>query len=108
MGYAVILTHPSVPCIFWQDWRGENQAVIKVLLAIRERANISPRSDWQVVHGKQGLYAAFVGNSLAIKLGSADWSPNAGVCHVCVGMCIWMCMCMSPTGAPTQVCVMCV
>jgi len=78
MGYAVILSHPSLPCIFWQDWKSENQEVIKVLLAIRERCHIGPSSLWKVVHGTVGLYAAFVGDRLAMKLGSKDWSPNMG------------------------------
>ena len=78
MGYAVILTHPSVPCVFWQDWEGENQALISDLLEIRTRANINPSSEWKVMHGTKGLYAAFVGSRLAIKLstGTVDWSPN--------------------------------
>ena len=62
-----------------QDWTGPNQKVIKDMLAVRQRTRINPQSEWTVVHAKQGLYAAFVGPVLAIKLGSADWTPNAGL-----------------------------
>jgi len=78
MGYAVILSHPSLPCIFWQDWKSENQKMIKEVLAIRQRCRIGPTSSWKVEQGTTGLYAAFVGDRLAIKLGSKDWSPNSG------------------------------
>lgn len=37
MGYAFILTHPGVPCIFWQDWAGPLKATIKELISIRNQ-----------------------------------------------------------------------
>jgi hypothetical protein len=30
-----------------------------------------------VVHGKKGLYAAFIGDRMAVKLGADAWDPNA-------------------------------
>lgn len=78
-GYAMILSHPSRPCIFWQDWMGANRAVIMQMLAIRQRAQISPSSQWKLVHGKRGLYAAFIGDRLAMKLGADNWDPNTGL-----------------------------
>ena len=30
-----------------------------------------------MVHGKKGLYAAFIGDRLAVKLGADEWDPNA-------------------------------
>jgi hypothetical protein len=32
MGYAVIITHPSLPCIFWQDWQSKIQDQIGSVL----------------------------------------------------------------------------
>ena len=83
-GYAFILTHPSRPCIFWQDWMGENREVIKELLAIRKRADLSPRSAWNLMEARRGLYAAYVdasagGAGIAIKVGHDEWSPNDGL-----------------------------
>jgi len=78
-GYAMILTHPSRPCIFWQDWMGENRKVITQLLAVRQRAEVGPTSEWRLVHGKKGLYAAYIGDKLAMKLGADSWDPNAGL-----------------------------
>lgn len=78
-GYAMILSHPSRPCIFWQDWMGENRDVIQQLLQIRQKAGISPQSEWKLVYGQRGLYAAFIGDKLAMKMGADDWDPNEGL-----------------------------
>jgi len=76
-GYAMILSHPSRPCIFWQDWMGNNRDTISKLLSIRQRAGVGPASEWRLVHGKKGLYAAFIGDKLAMKMGGDPWDPNA-------------------------------
>eukprot|EP00802_Teleaulax_amphioxeia_P003256 Tamp_03259.p1 GENE.Tamp_03259~~Tamp_03259.p1 ORF type:complete len:626 (-),score=99.07 Tamp_03259:298-2175(-) len=79
MGYSVILTHPSLPCIFWQDWHSKIQSQIQTLVSIRERNGIGPSSSFQVKHGVKGLYAAIIADRVAIKLGSRDWTPNGGL-----------------------------
>jgi len=58
---------------------GKNRNVITKLLAIRKRANISPTSNWSPVQGKRGLYAAYIGDKLAMKIGSDAWDPNDGL-----------------------------
>ena len=78
-GYAMILTHPSRPCIFWRDWMGENRKVIQQLLAVRMRAEVGPTTEWRLVRGQKGLYVAFIGDRLAMKLGADEWDPNAGL-----------------------------
>mmetsp|Transcript_12155 Transcript_12155/g.29024 ORF Transcript_12155/g.29024 Transcript_12155/m.29024 type:complete len:539 (+) Transcript_12155:34-1650(+) len=79
MGYAFLLTHPGLPCIFWQDWLGPNQEVIRKLVEARSEAGVTASSVWKVVTAGKGLYAAFVDDSLAVKVGSGDWSPNQGL-----------------------------
>jgi alpha-amylase len=40
VGYAYILTHPGIPCVFWEDYfdKGpELQGAIKSLVAVRAR-----------------------------------------------------------------------
>ena len=76
MAYAVILTHPGTPCVFWGDWtKLDVQTTIKALLKIRRAAAISSTSSWRVVETVGGLYAAYIGDNVAVKLGSKDWSP---------------------------------
>jgi hypothetical protein len=48
-----------------------------VLLFILQ-AGVSSLSTWKIVKAEKGVYAGFVGTDLAVKLGSAGWSPNAG------------------------------
>ena len=78
-GYAMILTHPSRPCIFWADWMGPNRDAITQLLAIRHAANVGPSSSWHLVHSRKGLYAAIIGDQVAMKLGMDLWDPNDGL-----------------------------
>jgi alpha-amylase len=76
MAYAVILTHPGTPCVFWADWNeGAVQSTIKELMKVRKAAGVKKTSSWKVVETTGGLYAAYVNNRVAVKLGSKDWQP---------------------------------
>ncbi|HEY9068845.1 MAG TPA: alpha-amylase C-terminal beta-sheet domain-containing protein [Candidatus Ozemobacteraceae bacterium] len=78
-GYAYILTHPGTPCVFWEhvyDWKLREP--IKKLIDARRRCGIVADSKLEIVKAEQGLYAAFVGGNLAMKLGPADWNPGDG------------------------------
>ena len=78
-GYAFLLTHPGVPCVFWADWLGPTRATIRRLAALRAGAGVTSASTWELVHAGPGLYAGVVGGALSVKLGSGDWSPNRGL-----------------------------
>ncbi|OGR51515.1 MAG: alpha-amylase [Elusimicrobia bacterium GWA2_62_23] len=78
-GYAYLLTHPGVPCIYWPhffDWglKGE----ISKLIAIRRAAGLGSTSPVSIARAEQGLYAAFIDTKVALKLGDRAWSPGAG------------------------------
>lgn len=78
-GYAYILTHPGIPCVFWEhfyDW-GLKDA-IKKLMAIRRDYGITSASKLQIVKAEVNLYAAVIDSKVVVKLGSADWSPGEG------------------------------
>jgi len=77
MAYALLLTHPGTPCVFWGDWvQSDVQATIRTLMAIRAAAKLTSTSSWRIVETVGGLYAAYIGESVAMKLGSNDWSPS--------------------------------
>jgi alpha-amylase len=79
-GYAFLLTHPGVPCIFWADWVGPARDVIRTLAGLRARAGVTSVSEWDLRQAGPGLYAAVIGgDALAVKLGSGAWSPNQGL-----------------------------
>jgi alpha-amylase len=81
MGYAYLLTHSGIPCVFWShyfDWGHCTRQRIDHLIRIRKGAGIHARSVVDIKEARRGLYAALIDNKLAVKLGSRHWSPGAG------------------------------
>jgi len=78
-GYAYILTHPGVPCVYWPhffDWGLHDQ--IKALIGLRRSAGINSASQVTVQAADAGRYAAIIDGKLAVKIGPAEWSPGPG------------------------------
>ena len=78
-GYAYILTHPGIPCLFWEhvyDWNLYDK--IKKLVDIRKKFNIHSTSKIKILKAEDGLYSAVIDDCVAAKLGNKDWSPAAG------------------------------
>jgi alpha-amylase len=76
-GYAYILTHPGIPCVFWEhvyDWN--LYSAIKRLVAIRKLYKIHSASKVKIIKAENGLYAAEIDKKLYLKLGSANWKPE--------------------------------
>jgi alpha-amylase len=81
MGYAYLLTHPGMPCVFWPhlfDWGVSTRTCIERLLMLRRRAGVHARSSVEILEATSGLYAAVVGGRLAVKLGRRNWCPGRG------------------------------
>jgi len=78
--YAFNLTHPGVPCVFHHDYVRGPQVREKILqlCSLRRDAGVHSTSQVQICWSGPGLYAAIVGNRLAMKMGSNDWSPGGG------------------------------
>lgn len=85
MGYAYILTHPGIPCVFWPhffDWgQAYHDAIVK-LISIRKGAGITSTSPMQILTATNGLYAATIAGKnkqLVVKLGrNWGWNPGDG------------------------------
>ena len=78
-GYAYILTHPGIPCVFYEhvyDWKLKNE--IKKLISVRKANKIHSTSKVEIVKAENGLYAAIIDGKVAVKLGSKDWAPGDG------------------------------
>lgn len=78
-GYAYIMTHPGVPCVFWThffDWGLKNE--IAALVKIRRAAGITSASSVEILRAEHGLYAAVTDGKVAVKLGDRDWNPGSG------------------------------
>jgi alpha-amylase len=81
MGYAYVLTHPGVPCVFWFhyfDGGAYTRERIDKLIKVRKDNGLSARGAVDIKEAKAGLYAAIVDGKVALKLGSNDWSPGKG------------------------------
>jgi alpha-amylase len=81
MGYAYILTHPGVPCVFWQhyfDWNDYTRERIERLIRIRKHYGIHAASSVAIREARPGLYAATIDGRIAVKLGSHSWCPGHG------------------------------
>lgn len=81
LGYAYLLTHPGVPCVFWShyfDWGPATRLRIDKLLKLRRSTGIHARSFVAIREAGPGLYAAVIDGRLAVKLGTRDWCPGAG------------------------------
>ncbi len=81
MGYAYLLTHPGVPCIFWShyfDWGSPTRHQLDRLIKIRKEHGLHARSTLEIREATRGLYAAFVDGRVAMKLGAREWHPGGG------------------------------
>ncbi len=85
-GYAYILTHPGLPCVFWKhyfDWGGDLQNKIKALINARKVAGVDAGSMLHLQNNARdkGIYAAMVQGSrgqLYVRIGGDDslWQPS--------------------------------
>jgi alpha-amylase len=80
-GYAYILTHPGIPCVFWPhffDWGEENRSKIGRLIDVRKRRGLGSRSVVDIRAADEGRYAAVVEGKVAVKIGPGPWDPGPG------------------------------
>ena len=80
-GYAYILTHPGIPCVFWShffDYGPDISQKIAALIAVRKAQGLRRDSVVNIAAADDGRYAAIVDDRVAVKLGPAPWDPGAG------------------------------
>lgn len=85
-GYAYILTHPGIPCVFWKhyfDWGTDLKDKIKALIIARKVAGVNSGS---IIHTQNnareaGVYGAMIegiNGQLYVRIGGDDnsWNPS--------------------------------
>jgi alpha-amylase len=90
-GYAYILTHPGIPCVFWKhyfDWGQELQNKIRALINARKIAGVNSGS---IIHTQNNaksanVYAAMIegiNGQLYVRIGGDDtnWEPSGSGYH---------------------------
>lgn len=85
-GYAQILTHPGVPCVYWKhyfDWGSGLREKIKALINARKAAGVHAGSKLSLQDNarSKGIYAAAVSGrngDLYVRIGGSDaeWQPS--------------------------------
>lgn len=87
-GYAVILTHPGTPSVFWRDIYDSNSPLenrLRELIQIRKQYCVHSESRVFVDSAKEGEgYAAYIQGDrgeLAVKIGPFSWSPEGRKWH---------------------------
>lgn len=85
--YALILTHPGVPCVFhWDYVRAPHvRETLLQLCSIRRDAGIHSTSQLNICSAGMGVYAAIVDGKVALKIGTSSWSPGGGWEMACAG-----------------------
>ena len=95
MGYAYTLTHPGTPSVFWDhyfDWGDDLRNQLQGLMDTRTKAGVHARSKLEIVAATDSVYAALVGDKLAMKMGNDGWTPSGDSWAVAVsgdGWCVW-------------------
>lgn len=78
-GYAFLLTHPGIPCIFWNHLfkRSCSYAYnnIKSLCKFRVHNNITNQSNVDILVSNHDSYVARVNDNVIVKIGDSFWNP---------------------------------
>lgn len=75
VGYAYILTHPGLPCVFWEHYFSSDEAgqelraTIDALMQLRRKHGITSTSSLTILAAETDLYMATIGGKLTLKLG---------------------------------------
>lgn len=81
--YAYLLTHPGIPCIFWDHlyrWGNTVHDEIAALAQIRKDAGIHSQSALTIHRSEAGLYVASItgdNKTVYLKMGYSSWGDPA-------------------------------
>ncbi|XP_020241868.1 alpha-amylase 3, chloroplastic isoform X2 [Asparagus officinalis] len=75
-GYAYILTHPGTPAVFYDHIFSHYKQEISKLISVRHRAKIHCRSVVKIMKAERDVYAAEVGDKVAVKIGPGYYEPS--------------------------------
>jgi alpha-amylase len=72
IGYAYILTHPGIPCVYWYDYFESGtylKNVIDTLIRIRKAQHIHSTSPIVIIKAEASEYVASINSNTIVKLG---------------------------------------
>ncbi|CAE8625288.1 unnamed protein product, partial [Polarella glacialis] len=71
IGYAYIITHPGIPCIFWDhvmDWGEDHRRKMAELMKARRDSNIPSDAPVNILTAEADLYLAEIGSPPALRV----------------------------------------
>jgi alpha-amylase len=79
--YAVTLTHPGTPVVFWRDiYDSPHEDILRKLIGIRRCYRVTSGSKLFIAKADHGdAYAAYITGlqgEIAVKIGPGSWSPE--------------------------------
>ena len=78
-GYAYLLTHPGIPCIYWPHFFDPGMKTsISALIKLRRAQRINSTSAVRILKADTGVYAAVIDDRTALRIGDRAWNPGAG------------------------------
>lgn len=77
-GYAYILTHPGTPSVFYDHIFSHYRSEIQALISVRNRNKIHCRSTVKITKAERDVYAAIIGDRVAMKIGPGHYEPPSG------------------------------
>lgn len=76
-GYAYILTHPGIPCVFWDHFADTStKEEILALIEIRKSNDIHSESSLQILEANDSRYIAKINEHLIVNIGNTEWHPG--------------------------------
>ena len=89
-GYAYILTHPGIPCLFWEHIMDQSMAkVLCQLVMLRKSAGIRADSTVEILQAEESIYIARIHGTILVKLGPkmdmGEHNPPKGSTLKCYG-----------------------
>lgn len=80
-GYAYILTHPGIPCVYWPhffDWGQDIRTQITALIKFRKAKGITSAASVNILAADNSKYAAQINSNVVMKIGPGDYNPGSG------------------------------
>ena len=67
LAYVYILTHPGIPCVFWEH---KNYNIVHKLIEIRNTYDIQEDSELKILSASYNVYHATINDVLHVKIGN--------------------------------------
>jgi glycosidase len=78
-GYAFLLTHPGIPCIYWEHMYSVGSRAHNGIIALgrfRSEQKITNQSHVHVLKALSDCYVAKIDNTTIVKIGDSFWNPS--------------------------------